>query len=129
MIDYSKLNSFSFDEMSKLYTEEEKLVLINIDKEDELIGKYNDLPDIIVGLNRKFGEKDLNVISIDTGESILATHGMFLSRCDSKVREEIIERLVDLQTNKKEVKDFKLISGLDLMDFCDFCDQNRLLEK
>ena len=38
----------------------ERLVFID-DGIDEVIGRFRDLPNIIVDLNRKFGSKDLNI--------------------------------------------------------------------
>ena len=129
MIDYSKLNFCSFDEISELYTSEERLVYIDVANDTEFIGRFKDLPDIIVGINRKLGAKDLKVFSYETGKELLSTYGMFLAKCDPKVREKIVDRLNDLQLNKEEVKEFKLINELDLIDFYDFCETDGLLEK
>ena len=45
----------------------------------------------------------------ETYDPIITTFGMFLNKCDSVVRRDIIDRLVGLQTEELQVKDYKVI--------------------
>ena len=79
---------------------------------NEVILKYDDIPDFIVDVNDKFGSKDLKFIEYGSGsyEPIITTFGMFLNKCDPEVRKDIIDRLVKLQTEEIEVKDYKVMN-------------------
>ncbi|MBO6195369.1 MAG: hypothetical protein J6O56_03360 [Bacilli bacterium] len=74
--------------------------------------KYEDIPDFIVDVNEKFGSKDLKIIEYGAGslEPIITTYGMFLNKCDPEVRSDIIDRLVQLQTEEIEIKDYKVMN-------------------
>ena len=79
---------------------------------EEVVARYEDLPDIIVDINDKLGYVvDLNVYDYQNPSSnpILTTFGPFLNKCDPKVREDIIDRLVKLQQEEESVKDYKVI--------------------
>ena len=47
---------------------------------------------------------------------LLTTIGSFLDKCDSQVRNDIIERLTELQTGKQEIKAYKFIDEATLND-------------
>lgn len=49
---------------------------------------------------------DMSAINHPT---LLTTFGYFLNKCDPDVRRDIIDRLVKLQTEEIEVKDYKII--------------------
>lgn len=72
--------------------------------------KYNDISDFIVDNNDKFGQTDLSFYEcgVETNNLIITTFGSSLNKCDSKIRMEIIDRLVYLQQGGK-VKDYKVI--------------------
>ena len=79
---------------------------------EEVVARYEDLPDIIVDINDKLGYVvDLKVYDYQNPSSnpILTTFGPFLNKCDPKVREDIIDRLVKLQQEEEFVKDYKVI--------------------
>lgn len=79
---------------------------------EEVVARYEDLPDIIVDINDKLGYVvDLKVYDYQNSSSnpILTTFGPFLNKCDPKVREDIIDRLVKLQQEEESVKDYKVI--------------------
>lgn len=46
---------------------------------------------------------------------MLTIFGYFLNKCNQDVRKDIIDRLIQLQTNEIEVSDYKVID-IDLMD-------------
>ena len=52
---------------------------------DEFIAKFIDLPDIIVDLNRRFGNQDLKVFNFIEPEEkpIITTNGMYLNKISS----------------------------------------------
>ena len=67
-----------------------------------------DIPDYIVYINRECGITDLKMFDSD-GQQILNTLGEFLDKCNPIIREEIIDRLVNLQTGEEEPKEVKTI--------------------
>ena len=116
------------EEIEKLINEfqTERLVFID-DGIDEVIGRFRDLPNIIVDLNRKFGSKDLKIRNFiePEEEPIIETFGMFLHKISPEDREEIIEELNKLQQYDKEIRDYKLISMEDLANFYKSRDKER----
>ena len=108
------------EEIEKLINEiqTERLVFID-DGIDEVIGRFKDLPNIIVDLNRKFGSKDLKIRNFiePEEEPIIETFGMFLHKISPEDREEIIDELNKLQQYDKEISDYKLITMEDLAEF------------
>ncbi len=86
---------------------------------EEIVARYEDLPDIIVDVNEKLGHtENLKVYDFDNpniDKPILTTIGFFLDKCDPDVRKDIIDRLVDLQTGVEKVKDYKVIDE-DMLD-------------
>jgi hypothetical protein len=120
-----KVQFCTFDEIAELINGEDRLVFID-DGIAETVGKYDDIPDIIVDLNLKFGNMDLKFYDFDGGitKPLLSTFGIFLNTCDPDVRKDIIERLVKLQTNEEKIKDYKLIDEYDLEEYYKFLDGN-----
>ena len=106
------LKMYNEEEIKQLLNSNERLVYIDYGSE-EIVARYEDLPDIIVDVNEKLGHtENLKVYDFDNlllDTPILTTIGYFLDKCDPKVREDIIDRLVDLQTGVAEVKDYKVI--------------------
>ena len=123
-----EIKLYSEEEAKKLMSEmkTERLVFID-DGVDEAIGRFRDLPDIIVDLNRKFGTKDLKIRNVIEPEDkpIIETFGMFLHKISSEDREEIIEELNKLQQYDKEISDYKLITMEDLAQFYKSRDKER----
>ena len=114
----NNINFYTKEEISKMFENgepKEKLVYID-DGILATVGRYKDIPDIIVDLNRKIGSVDLTIYDYQEGflKPLLSTYGMFLNKCNPTVREDFIERLVDLQTGQKKIKKYKLIDIYDL---------------
>lgn len=128
MSDNIEIKFYTKDEIEKLINEIEieRLVFID-DGIDEVIGRFRDLPDIIVDLNRKFGSKDLRIRNFiePEEEPIIETFGMFLHKISPEDREQIIDRLNQLQQNEFEIADYKLIDIEDLLDYYKSRDEGR----
>lgn len=118
MKDDIELNFYTIDEIGKLIKERdiERLVFVDTGVE-EVLARYRDLPDIIVDFFDKYQFPDLTVYDFKTDEKLLTTFGPFLNKCKPEVREEIIERLVGLQREEIEVKDYKVINIEDLLEY------------
>ncbi len=86
-----------------------RLVYVS-DGANEIVVRYEDLPDVIVDFNYKFGLTNLRVCDYKNPslEPLLTTNGYFLDKCDLKVRADIIDRLIELQTGQEEIKDYKI---------------------
>lgn len=109
------LNQYNKDEIKEILTSNERLVYVDTGNE-EIVSKYNDLPDIIVDINDKIGSTNLTVMEFDNPSKILlTTFGPFLNKCDPDVRKDIIDRLNNLQLGIEEVKDYKVIDE-DMLD-------------
>ena len=128
MKDNREIKFYTNEEIEKLINEmqTERLVFID-DGIDEVIGRFKDLPNIIVDLNRKFGSKDLKIRNFiePEDEPIIETFGMFLHKISPEDREEIIEELNKLQQYDKEISDYKLITMEDLAEFYKSRDKER----
>ena len=128
MNDNIEIKFYAEDEIEKLIKEieTERLVFID-DGIDEVIGRFRDLPDIIVDLNMKFGSKDLKIRNFiePEEEPIIETFGMFLHKISPDDREQIIDRLNQLQQNEIDVADYKLIDIEDLLDYYKSRDEER----
>ena len=78
----------------------------------EVIVREQDIPDYIVKANELGGETE-NLKFYKVGENTmdpkLTTIGRFLDRADPKLREKIIDRLVELQTTDTKPNSFKVI--------------------
>ena len=99
------LKFYNKDEIKQLLNSNERLVFIDNGSE-EIVAKYDDLPDVIVDVNEKLGH---------TENLRVSTIGYFLDKCDPEVRADIIDRLVALQQGEVEVKDYKVIDE-DMLD-------------
>lgn len=109
------LKQYNKDEIKELLNSNEKLVYIDTGSE-EIVSKYNDLPDIIVDINDKIGSTNLTVMEFDNPSKILlTTFGPFLNKCDPNVRKDIIDRLNNLQQGIEGIKDYKVIDE-DMLD-------------
>ncbi len=106
------LKQYNEEEIKQLLNSDDRLVYIDNGSE-EIVARYEDLPDIIVDLNDKLGQgEDLKVYDYknpDMYNPMLTTFGPFLNKCDSNVRKDIIDRLASLQQGEIEVKDYKVI--------------------
>ena len=103
----------------KFYTEEEIKNLIEAksdfyfadDGVSEVIIKFEDIPDFIVDYNRNLEIRDLKFFKMgkEVYEPDITTKGEFLDKIDPSLREKIIDRLIKLQQNEVEIKDYKVI--------------------
>ena len=107
MIDVNKIIFYDENEVRKIIESKEKYVYVD-DGMTEVIIKKEDIPDYIVYINRECGLTDLKMFDSD-GKQILNTLGEFLDKCNPIIREEIIDRLVNLQTGEEEPKEVKTI--------------------
>ncbi len=105
-----KLNFYTEDEIEKIIKSDVELYYVD-DGIDEAIIKLEDIPDVIVDINRNFQSSDLKFYKVGAivYEPELTTIGEFLNRITPTLRERIIDRLVLLQTGECEIKDFKYI--------------------
>ena len=112
------LKQYNEDEIKQLLNSDERLVYIDNGSE-EIVARYEDLPDIIVDINDKLGQgEDLKVYDFknpDMDNPLLTTFGPFLNKCDPNVRKDIIDRLASLQHGETKVKDYKVIDE-DMLD-------------
>lgn len=85
---------------------------------DEVIVKFDDIPDFIVDINRKQGLVDLKFYKMenDVYEPDITTMGEFLDKVKPEIREKIIDRLVKLQMGEIEPKEYKLIDENEFED-------------
>lgn len=102
MIDVNKISFYDENEVRKIIESKEKYVYVD-DGMTEVIIKKEDIPDYIVYINRECGITDLKMFDSD-GQQILNTLGEFLDKCNPIIREEIIDRLVNLQTGEEELE-------------------------
>ena len=107
MIDANKIKYYDENEVKQIIESKEKYVYVD-DGMTEVIIKKDDIPDYIVYINRECGLTDLKMFNSD-GQQILNTLGEFLDRCNPIIREEIIDKLVNLQTGEEEPKEVKTI--------------------
>lgn len=112
------LKFYNKDEIKQLLNSNERLVFIDNGSE-EIVAKYDDLPDVIVDVNEKLGHtENLRVYDFkqpNLEKPLLTTIGYFLDKCDPEVRADIIDRLVALQQGEVEVKNYKVIDE-DMLD-------------
>ncbi len=112
---------YDIDEFSDLWDKDERLVFIDTGT-DELVARYEDIPDIIVDMNLKLGTIDLSIYEFSTCQKIITTLGMYLNKCNPAVREDIIDRLIKLQTMTEKPNDYKLFTEESLDEFYRLCD-------
>ena len=88
---------YDVKEIIQMLKNKEHLVYVD-DGIDEVIIKYEHIPDFIVDVNRRIGMCDLKFYDYNNPsmEPIVSCYGEFLNKCDLKVREDIIDRLVGL---------------------------------
>ena len=99
---------YSEEEIKELLKNDERLVYVD-NGYDEFVVRYEDLPDCIVDVAMQDMSVELKVIDYKSYDTLATTYGFFLNRCDPDVREDIIERLQELQLGEKEIKPYKII--------------------
>lgn len=113
----NQIKMYNEEEVKEILQSDERLVYVDNGSEEVII-KYEDLADIIVDINDKFGSTDLKVYDYkepDMDNPLLTTFGPYLNKCDPNVRKDIIDRLIDLQTGNVDIKDYKVIDE-DMLD-------------
>lgn len=116
-----KFDFYTLDEFSDVWFNEDRLVFVDTGTE-EVVARYDDIPDIIVDINLKLGSTDLSIYGFESGDKLLNTFGMFLDKCHPGVREDIISRLIKLQKFEIKPKKYKLISEELLREFYEMCE-------
>ena len=111
-----EIQFYTQEEIKELLESDQKLVFIKT-RTDEVVAKYEDIPDIIIDFFNKFVHTDMEIYDFATAEKIITTFGPFLNKCNAKVREDIIERLEKLQKHEIEVKDYKVICEEDMATY------------
>ena len=112
------LNLYTRDEIKELLKMEERLVFVD-DGIDEVIARFKDLPDVIVDICRRFGYRDFKIYNFiePTDKPIITTNGVYLDKCSTEDRQALIKRLVALQQYEEEIREYKVISEEDLVDY------------
>lgn len=94
-------------EMIKII-QENKTVYVETSKGNHYIINRKDIADFIVLEAEKAGHRiEIQVYLPNQEEPAITTCGWFLDKCNSEIREEIINRLVMLQTTNKRPKKVK----------------------
>ena len=103
---------YEIDEIIKLLQSKERLVYVD-DGIEEAVIRYKDLPDFIVDYNEKCGLKDIKVYDYENpnmDKPLLDTFGVFLNKCEPKVRKDykiIDEDTLDVANEKIEEEKMK----------------------
>ena len=109
------LNYCNEEEIKEILNNNTKLVYVDTGME-EFVARYEDLPDVIVDVGNKLGHSaNLKVYDYDEPDMdnpLLTTVGCFLDKCNPNVRNDIIDRLVKLQTEEEQIKDYKVIDDI-----------------
>lgn len=113
----------------KKYTKEEMIDIaknkgfyfIETSNDDYFEITKDDLADFIIQEAERCGHSvEISVYTpYKEDEPVLTTYGWFLNKIKSKLREEIIDRLVELQTGQKEPNDVKVFDNEIFMQIID----------
>ena len=106
---------YTKNEIKNILLSGEKLVYAD-NGIDEVVVKYNDLPDFIVDMAMNMGHDcEIKVYKYpsESMTPILTTNGWFLNKVEPSVRADIIDRLVAVQT-EVDTKSYKIINEDDL---------------
>lgn len=108
MVDVDKLDFYAEEEIREMIKNKEPYVYVD-DGMTQVVIRKQDIPDYIVYINREFGSTDLEIMDPQEGNLvIITTYGEFLDKCEPEAREEIIERLIQLQTGEEEYSQVKV---------------------
>lgn len=109
---------YSREEIIELIKMKDRLVFVD-NGIDEVIAKFEDLPDVIVDFCHKFGYRNFKIYNFvePTEEPIITTNGVYLDKCSPEDRQALIIRLIQLQQHEVAVKNYKVISEDDLADY------------
>ena len=101
---------YTEDEVEDLIRKNEHLYYLDNGIEEVMI-REQDIPDAIVSLNRNVEPMDLIFMDAQNLQykPVLTTCGEYLDKADPKLREKIIDRLVELQTTDTKPNSFKVI--------------------
>lgn len=108
--DSNELQFYNETEIRNIITNKDELYVVD-DEIAEVIIKFEDIAYFIVDTNRKKGVVNLNFYKIggDPYQPDIATKGEFIKKINPKIRENISDRLIKLQTGKIQLKEYKLI--------------------
>ena len=101
---------YTKDEIKNLIKSNHELYFAD-DGINEVILRFEDIPDFIVSSNLNNGLKDYKFYDVNSisSEPVIKTMGMYLDKITPELRKRIIKRLVELQTGEIEPKAYKLI--------------------
>lgn len=108
MLDSDELEFYTEEEIREMINKNERYVYVDNGLENFVI-RRKDIADFIVYINREIASTDLEIFDPEEGNLvIIRTCGEFLDKCEPEVREEIIERLIQLQTGEEEYSQVKV---------------------
>lgn len=87
-------------------------VFVETSLDDNYMINLKDIPDFIVlESNRTKHKADISMYIPGIDSPVLTTFGCYLNRLNSTLREEIIDKLILLQTNRKKPKKVKIFNN------------------
>lgn len=106
----NELQFYNENEIRNIIANKDELYYAD-DGLNEVIVKFDDIPDFIVDINRKQDIVNLKFYKVgsDVYQPDITTMGEFLNKIKPEIREKIMDRLVKLQTGEIEPKEYKLI--------------------
>lgn len=126
MIETNKLKCYKKKEVKQLIKDNTEFICVDDDVTEILI-RFEDIEDFIVMINRehmKYGFTDLKFMEMGNLEPVITTKGEFLDKCDLKIRERIIDRLIKLQLGEIKYKKVKVIDEYTFDECIDEAQEN-----
>lgn len=103
-----KYKKYTKNELLKIL-KEDGILFVETNLGDKYIIKKDDLADFIILEAQRTGHTvEMNFFMPGIGGPVMSTYGWFLNKANPILREEIIDRLVLLQTTNKEPKKVKI---------------------
>lgn len=107
-MDTIKYEKYTKNELLKIL-KKDGILFVRTNLGDKYIIKKNDLPDFIILEAQRTGHTaKISFFMPGIAGAVITTYGWFLDRANPLLREEIIDRLVLLQTTDKEPKKVKV---------------------
>lgn len=110
---YNSYELYTRDEMSKI-SKEEGFLFVETSRDDNYIINKKDVADFIMLESNRCGQNvDMKfyVPNYNITEPFISTYGCFLNKCNQKFRNEIIDRLVILQTTETKPNNVKIFDN------------------
>lgn len=107
-MDNIKYKKYTKNELLKIL-KDDGILFVKTSLEDRYIIKKNDLADFIILEAQRTGHTaEMSFFMPGIGGAVITTYGWFLNKANPILREEIINRLVLLQTTDKKPKNVKV---------------------